>query len=127
MVRMENLWVDFTDSVIPAHAGIQMFRTFVDRLSFSEKHFLSDQVRIQIPPAWVQRFNRLYLPRPLPVLDGFFPLNGGFHRPMPLIPDSSMHTVSTGKAFNEIILMFPNPLYQLRSYTCIYGSISFAG
>jgi hypothetical protein len=31
-----------------------MLHTIVDRLSFSKKPFLSDQLQIQIPPAWVQ-------------------------------------------------------------------------
>lgn len=55
----KNMLVDFTDSVIPADAGIQMPRTIVDRLSLSKEYFSSDQVRKQIPLARIQRFNRL--------------------------------------------------------------------
>ncbi|PUB82534.1 MAG: hypothetical protein DBP02_14285 [gamma proteobacterium symbiont of Ctena orbiculata] len=49
----KNLWLDFTDPVIPAQAGIQMLQTIVERLSFSKEYFWSNQLRIQIPPAWV--------------------------------------------------------------------------
>ncbi|PUB80722.1 MAG: hypothetical protein DBP02_20340 [gamma proteobacterium symbiont of Ctena orbiculata] len=31
----KNLWVDFTDPINPAQAGIQMRHTIVDRLSFN--------------------------------------------------------------------------------------------
>jgi len=33
----------------------------------------------------------------------------------------------SGKTFNQIILVFPNPLEQVRSNTCVQGSIAFAG
>ena len=89
--------------------------------------YRSYQFLIQIMPVRIHQLDHLYLPRPLPVLDGLFPLNGRLHGGVQLIPNQGVHAVFIGETFDNVIFVLPNALQEIRGHACIQGSIAFAG
>ena len=122
------IWVIY--SGIPtgtSDSGQKRWSGFTSFRRMPESRWLSQQVIIQIPPMGIFCLNNIDFPCALPVLDRFLALDRRLHCLMHFIPNQIMNSVFTGKSFHHMMFVFPNPLQQIGSHSCIQCPAALAG
>jgi hypothetical protein len=87
--------------------------------------WLNDHI-IQIPPIGVSAFNQFKLPAASPLFKAFFPLNSRFHAFVQFVPNEPVDAIAFCKSFYHIVLVFPYPPGQERSYAYVKSVVSLA-
>lgn len=86
-----------------------------------------EDVRPQVAPVWIHRFNQVELPLPLPLLDGVFALDRAFHRAVQFEPDQHLYVVLAGESFHCTFSVLPNALKQIGGRPSVQRAIAPAG